>query len=555
MRVSTTVCAVFMAIGLAWTLSACDGEGLFVPINQVSGGDNRPGGSSDGGGNTPPSSNDNRFAGSWAAAYCDDIVTPDATTGKIYYVVRLSLTQNRTVLSGTGRVLRVFTEGSTAYDAQPLTFSVSGATTNDDATLRFLSTSGRPFDFEPVWHLRLCNNRIVGMYAASKTDNTLVRSGVALWRRVSSATMSGLKVATLSDRTPSSPPNRLDRVGELNLTVVGTTPGDLGNFYLQRETDTPLTQAFSITGGVVNGAELFLRFGAEDLVQTPMSVFAIHDGVRLLAAYAQFSGGRLNWAGTAVWYPTGATTPGAFTHTWASSFGDTSTASVGGTRRSDYVGVLNLTANDGNVLSGTASILDESASTPAYRSYTVRAGSTTGTRAQFELHDSGTGTTFSWDAQLGGDVLIGSYIKYSNSGAYLSRGVAEWRYQSTAFSLAGTWTASFLDTYGEAEPEANQLALITVGTPTSTGDLSGSGALRFAGDTSRRLFNMTGSVSGSEITWRWSGSGLVGDIVWHLRPTTNGLVGTYTNYTSNNALESRGCAVFFKTSTSAQFAQ
>ena len=215
---------------------------------------------------------------------------------------------------------------------------------------------------------------------------------------------------------------------------------------------------------------------------------------------------------------------------------------------------LNLSAATGDVLSGSGRLLDEGDGTYAYQTVSVKEGQVVGSHVTVELHASGSQDRYVWDLRATPSMLVGSYQRFDSFDRYISRGNAEWRRQRSTISLVGTWAASFVDTANSRSTEATQLVLLNVATQADGGALTGTGALRYAnGETSRRLFRLvdsTVSESNQDIVWRWRGTDLFGDTVWHLRQGTDALYGTYTNYTSAGAVESQGSAVWIRTSTS-----
>jgi len=555
---------MFLLLGVVCAgLAGCDGEGLvWSGMSGVNGGDQAPGDSSDGGGPVTPAQ-DKRFAGDWAACFSDDVATSSTATGRIAYVLRMTLTQNVSSVNGTGRVVRVFGQGSTAYDTDPRTFNVTGTASGADLVLTFSSGSTVPFDFSPTWYLRMLGSQaygtqMVGLSVAMDTSGEVARSGIARWYSIGSSTLDGDWVTAFTDSIPLGSANQKDHTGEMTVSRSGQSIAGAGNLYTQRDNDVLLTQSFSISRSLVTGQELGFSFGGSDLTNLPYDWFAVFDGTHLLSAYAAFGSNQpdatLINAGTATWYRPLVSTPAVLTHAWTAAFQDTSVADPANRRRGAYVAVMNLTGGSGGTVTGTASILNESDTTPAYRTYDVANGSIVGSQARLELRDRSSNAYFSWDFQVISNGLLGSYQYFGNDGAYVSRGTAQWWYQSPA-SPKGTWAAVYYDTQGETKPAVDQLALVTINTPASDGSLTGFGALRYAGETRRRLFNLTGNVSGSEVTWKWAGTGLYGDTDWHLRQGSNLFVSTYTNRDTSGGVEYRGYAIWFKTLSASGFTQ
>ncbi len=542
-------------------LSGCGGDGDvwsksdIVGVDQPSG-DSSGGGSGGGGGGTP-STPDTRFSGRWASSYGDDIVNISAATGKNQYVTRLTLTQSGTTISGSGRVVRIFSVGGTAYDTEPKTFTVTGTASGDDATLVFRSGLSGPFDFEPTWHLRRAGSQIVGMYAAVDAQGEIVRSGVARWYGIVNAALDDSWVAAFTDSIPGGPPNKKDRTAELALAVSGQSLNGTGNLLVVRENDVAQTQGFNITRSALSLPELGFSFGGGDLDATPMDWFAVFDGNRILSSYALFGGAQgasLVSAGTVTWHRASITGPSTITHAWTAAFEDTSVANPANQTRSAYLATMSLQAQSNGMVTGTAQILDESARQPVYRIYDVTNGSFVGSQARLDLRDRGNASHYEWNLEVTGSALLGTYQFFDVNGRYASRGVAQWTYESIP-SQVGTWTAAYFDTVTASTPQADQFAQVTISRQSPDGTLTGVGAFLYAGERSRRLFTVTGQVTGNTITWTWRGSGIFGDTVWRLRQSSNILYGTYTNFTSANTLEALGYAVWSKTSTSNSFTQ
>ena len=97
--------------------------------------------------------------------------------------------------------------------------------------------------------------------------------------------------------------------------------------------------------------------------------------------------------------------------------------------------------------------------------------------------------------------------------------------------------------------------MVTITTQESNGDLAGIGALRFAGEDSRRLFNLSGEVNRDEIEWVWRGPDLFGDTIWHLRQAGRILFGTYTNLNSADNVETQGHALWISTTETESFSR
>jgi hypothetical protein len=217
--------------------------------------------------------------------------------------------------------------------------------------------------------------------------------------------------------------------------------------------------------------------------------------------------------------------------------------------------VFHLTANDGGAVTGYALMRNEADDSPDFQRYNIDNGSIIGTQVQLSM--SRLAGSFFWDLRLCQDRLVGSYQRFAGSqNRLVGTGHAEFRTMTSAGVLRGTWASAYVDTYGAAHPEQSQLAVVTVANQASAGaSFSGYGALRFAGESRRRLFNVAGEAASGDIVWEWRGADLFGRTVWHLRRCNNLLYGTYTNYTSGGAIESHGSGVWIKSTFSSSFEQ
>lgn len=547
-------------VACALCLGGCDGEGLGPLLAKiVSSGDNPPnsggdnsggggGGSGGGGGGGGGGSTDTRFTGTWVASYGDDFVTGLANRGAYNYAVRLVLQQDGSALSGTGTMYRVFSQGASASDQ--VTLRLTGSASGDDATLVMRPNNSGAFLGSPSWYLRLANTRMVGMYTEASTGNALVRAGHTTWSRVATAMIDSAWVGTISDDFAAEGLSRDDRTGAVTLArnADNTLTGQ-GSFIVQRNGDAAYGQDFNVVRGAVSSSQVGFTFGDLDLASSEMDWFTFFSGNQIVGAYGQFdTAQRLSRSGHATWYRSPDAGPSAVTHVWVSAFEDTVAAS--GVARSSYLASLTLQAQDGGVVTGRARIRDEGDTTPESLLYTVENSSIVGSRVHVELrHTNG---RFVWDLRLAGSVMVGTYQQFASTGRFVSRGAAEWRYSASS-NLTGTWAASFYDTYGATDLENTQFALVTISRQETDGALTGVGALRYAGESSRRLFNLTGTAAGEEILWTWRGTDIFGDTVWHLRQAGSLLFGTYTNYNSAGATEATGYAVWSKTTNTAGF--
>ena len=200
----------------------------------------------------------------------------------------------------------------------------------------------------------------------------------------------------------------------------------------------------------------------------------------------------------------------------------------------------------GNTLSGTARVLEETASQPSFVNYTIQNGAIVGNQLTMDMVRSG--SKFSWNMRLAGSVLVGSYTQYDGSDAFVSRGNAEWRFGSSS-DLPATYVTSYTDTSttNPTENRASQLAAIAISAKNEDGTISGTGSVRLGGEQNRRQFAISGTVADTgHIAMVWeSGADLFGNTVWNLRKAGNTLYGTYTNFASDNqTIEFQGHAAF-----------
>ncbi|MBN2310359.1 MAG: hypothetical protein JXR94_15400 [Candidatus Hydrogenedentes bacterium] len=523
-------------LGLNWAKDALSSAG-----DNTSGATDGGGGSS--GGGSSGGSSDTRFSGTWIAAYGDDVATSETDFGKNEYAVRLVLTQNRTSITGSGTMFRVFREGAVAADE--ITLSVTGTASDDDARI-YLSSND--FDYTPVWYLRLADDYMVGVYYALDANDAVARSGCGIWHEVDSSDIESAWVAGFTDSYPGSGTDKYDRTATLVLAAASDSTLDgSGTLIHQQEGAVPLELDFNVTQGAVDGSQAAFSFGGVDLATTPMDWYAFLNEDVMVGAYAQFDAtDTLEENGYATWYASSTPTPESFEHIWVTSFCDATPS-----RTADYLIVADLDVN-GNNVSGSAQVLDESAAAPAFATYTVQNGTVVGSLLEMDL--VGSSSTFSWALRLGGSTLTGSYQQTSTTGDFISRGSADWRYGSTS-SLEGTWAASYYDTVFTADAPSSQLALVTVSNVTVNGTITGLGALRLAGESSRRVFSMSGTQAQNQIIWTWSGTDLFGDTVWHLRKVGDFLYGTYTNYDSAGDVEFSGHALYLRTDETSSYSE
>lgn len=550
------IIGLLAALALVATFG-CDGEGLKFSEPPPDSGDQPGGGDDD---DTPPPPppdpvTDTRFRGDWIASYADDRVGESARYGRIEYAVKLSLRQEEGRLTGTGKMFRVFREGPTASDA--IAVKVSGTTSGDDASFVISPNRTGDIDFNTTWYLRMAGNRLVGMYAAFDTSNRLVRSGHATWRKVTTSDAIGRDpwVAAFTDDLGGGGYPRRSRAAALTVSAADDRSlSGAGSFVELRDADASLALEYNVTRGGITGNEVGFSFGGLDLTGNEMDWFGFMSGGQISAVYGQYdASNQLVRYGHTQWLAAPAQNPSAITRLWITSFRDQRAAP--GLQPSDYVMVLDAAAGANGAVTGTAQVLDEQNEKPAYLTYQIEKGNILGSRVQLELTRGGSANTrFVWDLRIAGTVLVGAYQQLDSRDRFVSGGHAEWR-PATIGTNKGTWAVAYVDTYGAIAPEQTQLALVTITGEDTDGGMTGTGALRFAGETRRRLFNVQGTTESSRIRWVWRGADLFGDTVWHLRRAGNFMYGTYTNYTAQGALESRGSGVWLRTSQSSAFAQ
>jgi hypothetical protein len=522
-------------------LAACDGEGLKFEDTTTSG-DNPPDqDGDDDGGNTPPPSGetDTRFTGSWVASYGDDFTTSRTSRGAFQYAAILRLIHKDTSITGSGYIYRFTRTGSQAW--QKYNINVTGTASGTDATLVVKPSLSSAFDANPVWYIRLAGSRIVGMFQETTPSNELIRGGHAVWLKVATGTLEGAWAAAASDAYAVAGTDRLERTASMSISQADSELSGNGTFDLQRNT-AAVPADFSITRGAISAPDIGFSFGELDLGVNSMDWAGFYTGSAIVAAYGEFDGAdALLRMGHATWYRAPEPTTSAVTNDWVVSFSDAVT--VTGAPGSDYLARMSLRAQDGGVVTGSGTVRVENDNT-AFENFTVDNGTLIGSLLHLEMHN--VTRTLIWDLRLAGTVMVGSYRELNGSGNFVSRGTGEWRPEGTP-SLKGTWTTAYLDTYGSANLENTQLALVTISRQESNGALAGTGGLRFAGDTRRRLFNVDGDASGDEIIWTWRSQDLFGITTWHLRQAGNFLYGTYINEDSSGALEYRGNALWIRT--------
>ncbi|HOD50384.1 MAG TPA: hypothetical protein PKY01_05945 [Candidatus Hydrogenedentes bacterium] len=563
----TALCHSVFIIPLILVLvlgAGCEGGGLDIKValpdsGDQPGGDTDGGGGGGGGGDTGGDTNGGaggggtssaRFAGNWIASFSDDRTTSSAQYGQIQYAASLKIQQNDTSISGSGILFRVFREGPTASNR--ISVQMTGTASGDDAIFTLRSGSGG-LDRDQTWYVRLAGSRLAGMYVAVDGTGTLARSGHAVWRKASTGVPDSTPwAAAYTDEFGYSGFPQYSRTASVTPVITEAGLSGAGTFYEHGR--VPPGVNFDITRGGISGTEVGLTFGGLDLLENEVDWFGFFGGSIMETAYAQFDAsdsmirfGHTTW----VLAPEQAFT--AISGAWAGSFCDRTIESPN--QPEDFVAILNLSAETGGAVSGYALIRDEADDQPSFLRYNIESGSMIGTQVQLSMSRL-TGSFF-WDLRLAQGLLVGSYQRFIGSqDRPISTGHAEFRIMTSAGTLRGTWASAYVDTFGAVEPEQSQLAVITVSNQASVNaPFSGFGALRFAGESRRRLFNVTGEVAAGDIVWQWRGADLFGDTIWHLRRCGDLLYGSYTNYTAGGAIESRGVGMWARSSYSASFEQ
>jgi hypothetical protein len=517
-----------------------DGGVVPDPDDGGNGGGGTPGGGGGGGGSV-----DRRFAGTWIGAFGDDL--PQGA-GRRQHAMRLVLNQTDASITGNGNMLRFFNQGSSAFDAQPFTVQVTGTGNGDDAVLNL--SAGNEFNNNPLLWIRLTGSRLVVLYAERNPNLTLERSGHFLLHKVATTDIDQTWVAAFSDDFGAGGAFAArDRTGSVTLAASGDgTVGGLGAYVEQRPGDVVQVFDFDVVDGFLSGTQTELRFGNFSPANGEVDWFGYHSGSVIVAAYGQFNDtNQLVRFGHATWYDAEEPSPSDFERTWVTSFGD---ARGAGNLVSDYLMVMSGVSVNGNDVTGTVRVLDESEVSPAFANYTIENGSVVGNELVMDMVR--TGRRFSWNLRLAGPVMVGSYQQFNSNDQFVSSGVAEWRFGPTS-SLSGTYAASFFDssTTSGTENRASQLAVITIGNVANDGTFTGTGSVRLAGEENRRQFALSGIVgSDNRIEIAWSGADLFGDTMWNLRKAGSYMLGTYTNFASNNqTVEFLGSATFLRGSS------
>ncbi len=544
--ISMPLIAALIVAGVV--LTGCDGEGLFVAQERRSfpdSGDQPPVPGiptpPDNGNGDPSAPTPAVFGGVWMAAFGNDFPTD---SGQRQYAARLNLQQTGSSITGSGRIWRVVRTGDVAAGESNLTVSGSVDASGRDAVI----TTESPRTGRMRWRMRAGSDVLIGIYEGLGSDNQMERSGHAIWRRENNGEGSGSWVAGFSDDFADSASGYLARTRTATIVVnrSGNSLSGIGSFDEQRPgrlEDRSLD--FQITRGLLDAPRIGFTFGSGDL-RSDYDWYGYAGRNRIYTAYGQYdsNSSRLARFGHTEWLRSESSEPSAVSGRWVTAFSDTITED--GLPGADYLAVVNLSAQrNGPITGSNGQVLDEAVSDPTYQSHSVSRGNILGTRVVFDM--TGNRNRFAWVLRLTNDTMVGSYQRLRD-GSYAGSGTVEWRRLSNTPDLIGsTWAAAYVDTFGAFSPPATQLALVTITNQSST-SLSGNGALRYAGDTRRRLLSVNGSIRpNGEITWTWTGPDGFGRRVWNLRQAGDYLYGTYTNFTANGELEAQGHAVFIRT--------
>ncbi len=551
------IAAVVLAL-LALTFAGCNGEGIFTAarIYTTDGDDTTD---PDDGNSDPPDPipDTARSLGTWITSYSDARTESGARYGQIQYAVSANLRRSGTDLTGTGTVFRIFSEGPTAQDELSVRFT--GYITGDDANLAVSSaTGGRVYD-SPTWQLRFAGSQAVGMYVSYDSNRSVVRVGHAVWHRQSTGDISQSWASAYSDEYGTNAFPEYDRTA---LMLLEQDPANnvvtgLGNYVEQRDGDTPFNVEFDVTDGLVSGSRVELTHDGLSLANTPVDWFGFLSGNILVGAYGQYDpDNALVRFGHAAWYVMlDDFVPEGLTGTWITSFTD----QVTDPREpvTDYLMAVSLRARADNIVTGSGQLLTSEMPNDSALTFSVNEGVVVGSKFTTETQVGSTRDNFVWDLRVNNSVMVGSYQRFNALGRFLGRGTAEWRRQTSSTpSVRYTWVGSFHDTENvTSQGPQTQMAIMNVSIQTTDGALDGTGALRYGnGENRRRLFDLLGgSVLEQDISITWGGPDLFGDTRWRFRQAGGRLYGVYYNETSSGAFESRGSAMFIRTSTQGVF--
>ena len=571
-RLTGVVLASVALLAVSVALAGCDGDGnvfsstakLAEPaVPDSSGGTQTT--PSDSGSTTPPPSggssgggttmSDKRFEGTWIASFGDDFASGVLENE---YAARLDLQRAAfSRITGTGKFFRFFRQGQNLWDESDVTVT-QGSTADDYAQI---VVNSRAFDYPQTWYLRLSGGLLSGMYTAFDGHNNVMRAGHAQWRLLSDYSIAGDWVSGFGDSFSVNDP-QVEDSGPMRHRTAGITLNartsqifaGKGDFVELREQDRSVGWGFSVNDGSVVGPEATFTFDQfyaptvpSSVTSAPMYWKGFYSTDHMVGAFGQFNAsGEFTRFGHASWYHVPANLqPSAVNGTWVSAFQDALTAEA---EPGIFLALMTLEVrNGGGVTGSNVQIRQETGQDADYQRYPAADGQMEALALHLELGSQV--QRIVWDLYPAGGVLVGSYQRFNNLGDFLGRGVAEWWPQLANTTLDGSWAASYADTtrVGGAAPEQTGLGYVTLAGQTMP-DISGTGSLLLAGERTPKSFNVSGTVSNSEVQWRWAGRGLSGNTIWRLRQSGTMLVGTYTNYNNIGDVESRGCASWLRTS-------
>lgn len=533
--------------------AGCNGDGVFIGTHKsIDGGDVPDDNSDDNDNESPdPIPPDVTNLGTWITAYGDDKVDSAAANGVQEHAAVVTLTRTDSVLSGTGTVYRVFEYGSLAADK--LSIKLSGTISGDNATVSVTSATGGTVSDMPTWRLRFAGRYLVGAYRSVNSSNNQVRSGHALWRKVSSCNLNGSWVSAYSDARGTAAMPARDRTAAMVLTHGSgdATFTGTGTIVEQVPGTDCSEYSFNVVRSAVSSSEVGYTLGDLDMASNEIDWFGLATSGVIVNAFAQYDlADKLIRAGHGRWYYAPDATPNAVSAIWITAFSDAGYAT--GLDPSCYLFSMKLEPEEGNVVSGSGEVVDAGFDITTAQTVQVQNGTMVGSRVTLETRVPVTGDVFSWELRVAGNLMVGSYQRRDASGAYISSGTAEWRKQLAAPSPKGAWATSYCDTVNSDDDPLTQFVLVSVTSQAQDGTLSGNGALRYMnGETGRRLFNLvSSSVSNQIVTWVWRGTDLFGDTTWRLRHAGDYMFGVYENLTSAGNLESLGTAVWIRVSDS-----
>lgn len=543
---------IVFAVAVGGLLPGCGGGGIETKVPDI--GDAPPGEPPPGGGDDEddPPAGEPRFRGTYITSYGDDFIAAAASSPS-EYAGRIVLDQEGTEVTGTGAMARYFRTGP--FNNAQFEFTVGGSSApgSNDGLITFRNRQNRnDFDRLPVWAMRRVGSRLLGIYGEFNTNDQLVRSGHAVWTREETGSVEGTWIAVGTDSFAVEGSSRFDRTSRIALSnSQGNTVEGSGGFVEQTFNDGVLTTNVTVTEGARQDQRIGLRLGGAELGETEFQHIGFFSDSFMHTTYGQYLNRQeLLRMGHVTWVRGQTPDAAAINGTWVAAFSDSRTRGAASAR--SFVTVLRLELQEGNVIGGSGHVLDEGDPVEVnFRSAEIQGGSLVGgTRLQLSAVKAD--ASFEWDLRVGANRMVGTYRRLNSQGEPVGVGSAEF-FRGGAPAPQGTWTAAFVDRINEVRAPESQLAIVQIADPSEEGLLTGTGRLQYAAeiDDLERVFNLTGEVrqdhpSGPWIQWTWSGSDIAGDTVWNLRQQNNIMVGSYTNFTANGNLESRGHAVWYR---------